>query len=245
MQNFRNENWCMPFDSPNYPTLPAYYRDTLFQMVYYTTDKDNVAKVLPEPLEPADDGLCCAFAIQVPFCTHWGPFNEVGVCVKAVFRGEEVFFLPCLFLNSSDAIAPGREIWGCPKKIADITVTQHGSELTSTAVRAGVEFMQLNTRCMAPATEDEVPPLFPMYLLKVIPKSGANEPAIKQLCENGVPYDVKIHKFFKGPGVVSYRPTVCGDFWRLQPKEFLGAFYQVLDYTHGHGKVVYDYLAEG
>jgi acetoacetate decarboxylase len=98
---------------------------------------------------------------------------------------------------------------------------------------------------MAPATEDEVPSLFPMYLLKVIPKSGANEPAIKQLCENGVPYDVKIHKFFKGPGVVSYRPTVCGDFWRLQPKEFLGAFYQVLDYTHGHGKVVYDYLAEG
>ena len=45
--------------------------------------------------------------------------------------------------------------------------------------------------------------------------------------------------------MVSYRPTVCGDFWRLQPKEFLGSFYQVFDFTQGHGKVVYDYLTEG
>ena len=54
--------------------------------------------------------------------------------------------------------------------------------------------------------------------------------------------DVKIHKLFKGPGVVSFRPTVAGDFWRLEPKEFLGSYYQVCDYTHGHGKVVHDYL---
>ena len=245
MGTYSNENWCMPFDSPAYPTLPAYYRDTIFQMVYYTTAKDNIARVLPEPLEPADDGLCCAFAIKVPFCTHWGPFNEVGVCVKVNFKGQEAFFLPCLFLTSSDAIAPGREIWGCPKKIADITVEQIGSELTSTATRAGVQFMQLNSRCMEPATAEEIPPLFPMYLHKVIPKSGSNEPAIKQLCENGIPTDMKVHKLFKGPGVVSYRPTVCGDFWRLEPKEFLGAYYQECDYTQGHGEVILDYLAEG
>ena len=89
--------------------------------------------------------------------------------------------MPCLFLSSSDAIAPGREIWVCPKKIYDITVEQHGSDLASTAVRAGVQFMQLNSRCMEPATPDEIPPLFPMYLLKIMPKSrierGADQAA--------------------------------------------------------------------
>lgn len=244
MQAYRNENWSMPFDSPAYPPLPVYYRDTLFQMVYYTTNKDNVVKVLPDFLEPADDGLCVAFAIKVPFCTHWGPFNEVGVCVKVNYQGQEAFFLPCLFLNSSDAIAPGREIWGCPKKMAEITVEQHGSELTSTAVRAGVQFLQLNSRCMEPATPEEIPPLFPMYLLKIIPMNGANEPAIKQLCENGTLSDVTTHKCFKGPGVVSYRPTVSGDFWRLEPKEFVGAYYQELDYTQGHGRIIKDFLEE-
>src|SRR3972149_1492394 len=133
----RNDHWAMPPDSPTYPPLPPYYRDTLFQLVYYTTHKDNVAPLLPKPLEPADDGMCCAFAIKVPFCSHWGAFNEVGVVVKVVLNGKEGFFLPCLFLNNSDAIAPGREIWGCPKKMAKISVEHYEGELTTTAVRAG------------------------------------------------------------------------------------------------------------
>ena len=62
-----NDKWAMLPDSPTYPTLPQYYRDTLFQLVYYTTKKDNVAPLLPAPLAPADDGLCCAFAIKVPW----------------------------------------------------------------------------------------------------------------------------------------------------------------------------------
>jgi acetoacetate decarboxylase len=224
--------------------MPAYYRDTLFQTVFYTTDKDNVAAVLPDILEPADDGMCVAFAVDVPFCTHWGPFKEVGVCAKAVFRDQEAFFLPSLFLNNPDAIVAGREVWGSPKMAAEITVEQHYNELTSTAVRAGVQFLQINSRIVEPAVPEEVPSLFPLYVLKVIPKSGSNEPAIKQLIDSGVPTDVKTHKLFKGPGVVSYRPTVSGDFWKLEPKEYVGAFYQELDYTQDHGSVVYDYLAE-
>ena len=240
----RNDNWAMPPDAPTYPTVPPYYRDTLFQSIYYTTHKDNVVPLLPKPLEPADDGLCCAFAIRVPFCSHWGAFNEVGICVKVVFRGKEAWYLPCLFLNSSDAIAPGREIWGCPKKMAQISVEHYEGELTTTAVRAGVPFMRLNSRIIAPASPEEVPPIVPMYLLKIIPKADRNEPAIKQLVENGPVYDVKISKLFKGPGVVKLEPTVSGDFWRLQPVEFLGAIYQVCDFAQGHGKIVIDYLAE-
>jgi len=239
-----NDNWAMPPDSPTYPTLPPYYRDTLFQLVYYTTSKDNVAPLLPKPLVPADDGLCCAFAIKVGFCSHWGAFNEVGVCVKVAFKDEQAWFLPCLFLNSSDAIAPGREIWGCPKKLAEISVEHYGGELTTTAVRAAVPFMRLNSRIMAPARPEEIPPIFPMYLLKIIPQADGSEPAIKQLVANGPIENVNITKLFKGPGVVKFEPTVAGDFWKLQPIEFLGAFYQVCDYTQGPGKVVIDYLAQ-
>ena len=185
-----------------------------------------------------------AFAIKVPFCSHWGPFNEVGVAVSCTYKGEPAYFLTCLFLSSSDAIAPGREIWGCPKKLADITAEQYGAEFTTTAVRAGVPFMRLNSRCIAPAKAEEVPPLWPMYLLKIIPRCDSAEPAIKQLTLNGEVDNVVTHKLFKGPGVVKFEPTVSGDFWRLEPKEFLGAFYQELDFTQGPGRVVHDYLVK-
>ena len=242
MKSYRNSNWCMPFDSPAYPTVPPYYRDTLIQTVYFTAEKDKVAALLPKPLEPADSGLCCAMGIKVPFCSHWGPFNEVGVCVKVNFEGTEGFFLPCLFLTSSDAIAPGREVWGCPKKIADITVQQHGSELTTTAVRAGVQFMQTNSRCMEPAKPEEIPSLDPMYMLRIIPNVESNTAAIKQLVVNGGVENVKIHTLFKGPGVASFQPTVSGEFWRLEPREFVSSYYMLCDFTQGQAKIAYDYF---
>lgn len=40
----------------------------------------------------------------------------------------------------------------------------------------------------------------------------------------------------------SAKPLVSGDFWRLEPKEFVGAYYQELDYTQDHGGVIKDYL---
>src|SRR5712692_3712735 len=133
------ESWCMPPDSPTYPVLPPYYYNTVLQTVYYRADKSDIARLLPKPLEPGDD-ICAAFAVKVGWCSHWGPFNEVGVVISCLFKGQPGFYLPCLFLNSSDAIAPGREIWGCPKKLADISVQQYGAEITTTALRAGVPF---------------------------------------------------------------------------------------------------------
>ena len=213
--SWRNDNWAMPPDSLTYPTIPPYYRGALLQLVYCTASKDNIAALFPNPLEPVDDCLYFAFAIKVGFCSYWGAFNKVGVCPKAVCNDQEVFFLPCLFLNSSDAIAPGREIWGCPKTLTDILIEHYGSELTTTAVRAGVPFMQLNSRITVSATPEEVPPIVPMYLLKIIPKEDKNEPAIKQLVENGRVYDVTITKLFKGAGVVKLESTVSGEFWKL------------------------------
>lgn len=45
------------------------------------------------------------------------------------------------------------------------------------------------------------------------------------------PEDVTVDRSFKGPGVVSFTPTVAGDFLRLHPRSFEGAVYQVVSYT--------------
>lgn len=240
----RKENWAMPIDAPAYSPMPAHYKDTIFQTVFFRTHEDNVARILPSPLKPAPGGLCAVLGIKVGWCSHWGPFNEVGVVVQSTFRGKIGWYLTCLFLNSSDPIAPGREIWGCPKKYAEITVEHWGSELTTTCVRAGVPMIQINSRIIAPAKEEEVPLIFPMYVLKIIPKVGSSEPEVKQLNENPPPYNVKIHALYKGVGTVRFEPTTAGDFWQLTPIEMLSSWYQVCDYSQGHGKVIYDYLKE-
>jgi acetoacetate decarboxylase len=236
-------DWATPVDAPAYPPPPAHYEDVLFQLVFFTTAVENVRPLLLEPLEPSPSGRCCAFAIDVPFCAEYGPFKEMGVALACTLDGAEAYYLTALFLDSSDPIAPGREIYGSPKKFARIRITQEGSELTSTAVRADVPMIQLNSRNTAPAAPAEVPSLFPLYQPKIIPAVDGARPAVKQLIRSAAPEGVTVKRLFQGPGVVSFARTVAGDFWRLEPKNFEGAVYQVCSYRQGFGVVVKDYLA--
>lgn len=236
-------DWATPADSPAYPPPPAHYEDVLFQMVFFRTALGNIARLLPEPLRPSPTGRCCAFAIDATFCAEYGPFKEMGVAVGCTFEGQEAFYLACLFLDSSDPIAPGREIYGSPKKLAKIQITQEGNELTSTAIRADVPMIRLNSRNTEAATAAEVPGLFPLYQLKIVPAVDKPGPIVKQLIRSAATENVTVKRLFKGPGVVSFAPTVAGDFWRLAPLEFDGAIYQVASYTQGFGEVALDYLA--
>ena len=56
----RDAGWAIPFDAPFYPPLPAWYRGVKFQQVLFRADPDEVARLLPEPLEPSPDGECMA-----------------------------------------------------------------------------------------------------------------------------------------------------------------------------------------
>ena len=235
-------DWAMPGDAPAYPPPGGYYSNVVFQMVYFTTEPANIEPMLPEPLLASPGGRCCAFAVDARFCADYGPFKEVGVAVGCRLDGQEAFFLPSLFLNSADPITPGREIWGSPKKFADVTIKHEGNEITTTAVRADVQIMQINSRMTEIAREEEVPPLWPVYNLKIIPSADGNGLSVKQLIKGPPPEDVKVHKLFKGPGVVSFSPTVAGEFWRLTPKTFEGAIYQECSYRQGFGKIEKDYL---
>jgi acetoacetate decarboxylase len=239
----RDADWATPADAPAYPRPPAHYEDVLFQLVFFRTRPEEIARLLPEPLLPSPTGRCCAFAVEVPFCAEYGPFKEMGVAVGCTLDGQEAFFLACLFLDSSDPIAPGREIYGSPKKYAHVRIVQEGNELTSTATRADVPMIRLNSRNTEPARPDEVPALFPLYQMKVLPAVDRPAPAVKQLIRSAAPENVRVQRLFKGPGVVAFAPTVAGDFWRLTPIEFDGAIYQVASYAQGYGEVVRDFLA--
>jgi len=239
----RNENWTTPVDAPMYGPLPTVYRDVVFNTVYFRTDPANIAPLLPEPFEPGEDGICAALAIEVAFSSSYGPFNEMGVVAQVTFRGQKGFYLAALYLNNDSAIAAGREIYGSPKKMAEVTFEDHGEVFVATCRRSGIDIIRLTSRILTPAKEDDFIPVFPIFNLKMIPRIDKPEPAIKQVTSAGVD-NAKLRWLYKAAGTVQFQPSVSGDFARLQPQEILGASRSKMDYEQGFGEVVYDYLAE-
>jgi acetoacetate decarboxylase len=103
--------------------------------------------------------------------------------------------------------------------------------------------IQITTRVLHPAAEDEFIPIFPVYNLKMIPAVDKPQPIVKQITTTGIDKP-KEHWRYKCAGSVRFQPTSVGEFWRLQPKKILGACRFQMDYEQGLGTVVYDYLAD-
>jgi acetoacetate decarboxylase len=238
-----DEGYAMPAHRPYYPPLPTYYRDVRFQLVYFQAEPARLRPFLPEPLEPAEDGMCVAFGIDVPFSSSYGPFHESGIQIKVTFRGQPAFYNSHLYLDNVPAICSGRERWGAPKEYAQVSFEEQHNLLVSRTIKDGVTIMTITSELGAPAQPAEMIPMFPSYRLKLIPRADGPGAALKQIIEAS-PQDVTTHLLYRGSGTVAFAASANSDLRPFGPARELAAFYQVASYTESYGQVIYDYLQE-
>jgi len=102
----------------------------------YATDPEVVAAVLPPPLEPGPEPL-----VRLNISTVTMPGNLVfgaGWFGVAARHGDVVGEYPLLMpMTTEQATVGGRETFGEPKKIAEITATRDGKRLHSVIRRMG------------------------------------------------------------------------------------------------------------
>ena len=235
----------MPAFSPYYANPPARYRNVKFQFVDFRADVSAVERVLPECFEPDEDGYCVAIGLTVPWSDNYGPFEESVLVVGCRFEGQPGFFAPIAFLNSTNSIPAGREIYGTPKVSADITVSMDDQQMVTDTQRGGTSIFSIRTTMQQEATDDDFPDLSPSWRLKVIPRADGPGADVCQLIDGApVMQDVTVHARRKGEGVVEFHPDSAYDLSDFTPREYLGARFLEMDYAEGYGRVVRDFLRE-
>lgn len=241
----RDEGWSIPADHPFYPPLPAYYRNVRAHYVFFRTDPAAVGRLLPEPLEPAADGMCVACGLAVPFSSNYGSFQEGFVQQKCSFRGQVGWYCSHVFHDGPSGIAAGREIYGTPKIYAGLEVEHVERTMRTLARMAGLPAMTVASTMLTPCRPDAMPSLAPSWRLKIIPHADRPGSAIKQLIDGATAAgDVQVHVSFKGTGTVHFEPNPLCDLTALEPREYLEAFYLETSFREGYAKIDYDYLAE-
>jgi len=240
-----SDGWNIPVDRPFYPPLPATYRNVCFQFVYFHADPLAVERLLPEPLEPAEDGACVACGLTVPFCTSYGPFQEAWVQEKCVFRGQTGWFCSHVLHNGPAGIAAGREVYGTPKVFASMKVRQVDRMMTTTGKMGGLPVITIASTMATECSPDSMPTIEPSWRLKIIPRADGPGPAIKQLVDgSNAKQDAKVHACFRGSGTVHFDPNPMCNLTGLEPKEYQDAYYLEMSFKEGYGKIAYDYLAD-
>jgi acetoacetate decarboxylase len=239
-----------------YPPLPHAYRGVEDLVVDFEVQSDAVQPFLPRDVEPDGEIVRCQAKFRwTPFSIH-GPYHEAYVSATVRFRGERYRFLLLAYTDNDSPLAAGRELWGTPKKLARMTRSWSNLDggfsehLVATLERP--QAMRLMTvglvcdRAMAPADK----PALATLLLKLVPRADGSGPEIAQLIRlHGRVEFVKAADgsalLFEGRPSLSFDAMSTVDpLYRLRPLRLTGGSFARVDFQHGPGEVIHDYLRE-
>ncbi|MFQ5515730.1 MAG: acetoacetate decarboxylase family protein [Myxococcota bacterium] len=140
-------------------TNPEFLSSTVRSIrVVYETDAAVTATVTPKPLEPCEEPLVCVTFSHVAMEISPELTIEIGSAifgVRASYDGVEGTYLITMPMTTEQAVVPGRETYGEPKKIAEIDFRREGNHVSSRVQRMGIPYLEVEGRLGAtlPARE--------------------------------------------------------------------------------------------
>lgn len=178
-----------PVFSPPYPPLPHHFSDVHTIQILCQAPKGAVKRALPKPLEQVGDGdLFILLLAWTPDVEKQG-YNVHEIAINAPVQWNRKTGNTTLieYIDSDMGLIAGREIYGWPKKMADISWTQTPTGWTVTANKmkdqGSIPLMKVEYKIVksgaAPAAK--WPGLNPTYLVRRIPPASLTNPALNQM----------------------------------------------------------------
>jgi acetoacetate decarboxylase len=111
----------------------------------YETDRELIAAVLPPPLEPGPEPLArmTVTVVEMPGLPAFGA-GWFGVQARhGDVIGEYPIFMP---MTTEQSVIGGRDTYGEPKKIADVSATRDGDRVDAHIARLGFTVCEIHGR---------------------------------------------------------------------------------------------------
>ncbi|MEU8894042.1 acetoacetate decarboxylase family protein [Streptomyces sp. NPDC048442] len=107
----------------------------------WESDPDAVAAVLPPPLKPTGRPLVRANISKVDLPGY--PLGAGSVAVAAEYGGREGWYPLVMPMTHERALIGGREVFGEPKKLGEVTVEREGLIVRASLARHGIAFVEV------------------------------------------------------------------------------------------------------
>jgi acetoacetate decarboxylase len=170
-------------------------------------------------------------------------YKEVGIIVPVKHGETSGVFFVALYLDTTAGVVTGREIWGFPKKDADITFTEEGGSVSTVVSRFGFPLIKATMRRQTRVQAIPEAPPSALFNLKVIPsvKRGA-PPDVLQL--TSLPSIQRTAELYEGPATLEFGGSPFDPLDQIPILGVVGARFEVGSMELDYGDVVFDYLAQ-
>lgn len=232
-----------PWDAPMIPPFPLKFRNAEILTIYWRTDPEAMAFLLPPPMEPIGD-VACVHIYKMNDTDWLGPYCEANVMFGAKLGAAAGAYSSNLVLSSDVGVAHGREIHGQPKKLGNPGVDFRGDLIVGTVERNGIDVITGTLPYKQNRVSGEaIAPYFNFATnlnLKAVDHIDGT-PAIRQVTSRKLA-DVVVHEAWSGPATMELRPNAQLPVFRLPVVEPLQGFFWRADFTLIEGETIHDYL---
>ncbi|HEY9370639.1 acetoacetate decarboxylase family protein [Streptomyces sp.] len=114
----------------------------------WETDPDVVAAVLPPPLKPVERPLVRVNISQVDLPGY--PLGAGSVAVAAAHGDQQGWYPLVMPMTMERALTGGREVFGEPKKLGEVTVEREGLVVRAALARHGIAFVEVRGAVAGP-----------------------------------------------------------------------------------------------
>ena len=180
---------------------PGEFYNAEMLTVLFETKPETLKRLLPAPLKPGALPIGFAFVANYPRTNFSVSYRESGLFLQAEFNGEEGSYCLAMPVTDDMALILGREIFGYPKKIANIHLARKGTEIEGWTERHGVRFMEVRAKLTGKCNDEMA------------------QAVIAQKFQS--PYDSLIYnfKYFPAPGGsgFDYNPRLIREIVKMHP----------------------------
>ena len=186
----------------------ADFFDAEILMVFWETKPEIIARLLPPPLKPAKEPVAMAFVAFYPRTNFDVTYRESALFIRASHNGEEGNYCLAMPVTNDIAMAGGREVFGFPKKMADIHFARKGDSVEGWTERRGVRFMEVHAKLSGNFNDEEAQK-------KILETNMGTDGSIR-----GISYNFKHFPAPEG-SAFDYNPRLVRLETILRPKERL------------------------
>jgi acetoacetate decarboxylase len=176
-----------PIFSPPYPPLPHHFSDLKTIQILCKAPKGAIKRALMQPLEPSGDGDMFVLLLGWTGDVEKGGYNvhEIAINAPVQWKGSAGNTTLIEYIDSDMGLLAGREPYGWPKKMADITWTQTATGWTITVNKlkdqGSIPLMKIEYKISPSAPEVKWPDMGPIYLVRRTPNASPSTRAIGEL----------------------------------------------------------------
>ena len=187
IENNQNVGYSMPQQNGLYPPPPIIYKRARALALMFQCTPNLKRSYLPPELESIENSLDAFIVLEYPE-TSIGPYNEALLLLSSTYKNKPGMYVFSIYVDDDVALAAGREIWGIPKKMAEIKLSRvKKNRINGTVSRKGKMIFDISARIMNNEPGLSPRDMFeslPFYNVKLIPDIEDNtKPALRQLTE--------------------------------------------------------------